>query len=95
MSEYEIISLLREHIAFMVSVLQWWVGITLGVLVAVHVIGDELNGFIAGILTIIYAVFTGMVTTIIGSHRERADQMVVDLEILREQDGCRSRGSSE
>jgi hypothetical protein len=85
MTEYEIVSLLREHVAFMVSVLQWWVGITLGILVAVHVVGEELNGFIVSILIVLYAAFTAMLSGILASHSERADQIVVDLRILREQ----------
>jgi hypothetical protein len=85
MTEYEIVSLLREHVGFIVSVLQWWVGITLGILVAVHVIGEELNGFITSILIALYSGFTAMLSGIMTSHGERADQIVVDLSILREQ----------
>ena len=85
MTEFEIISLLREHVGFMVSLLQWWVGITLGVLVAVHVIGEELKGFIASILIALYAGFTAMLSLMLGSHAERADQFAVDLSNLREQ----------
>jgi hypothetical protein len=74
MTEYEIVSLLREHVAFMVSVLQWWVGITLGILVAVHVVGEELNGFIVSILIVLYAAFTAMLSGILASHSERASR---------------------
>ena len=44
MSEYELMSLARDHISFMMLLLQRWAGITLGVLVAVHVIGSDLKG---------------------------------------------------
>ena len=85
MNEYEIISLLREHSGSMVSMLQWWVSITLGILVAVHVVGEELNGYITGILVALYTGFTAMLRQLLISHGERAEQLAVDLRILQEQ----------
>ena len=84
MSEYELISLFREHISFMMSLLQWWAGITLGVLVAVHVIGTELNGYIASLLSAVYSGFTFFVSAIEASQGERLSEIIIDFSNLQE-----------
>jgi hypothetical protein len=82
MSEYELISLLREHVSFMIQFLQWWVGITVAILIGVHVIGRALNGYIASLLGLLYTAFTLMVTQIEKRHSERIEVIVTDLEKL-------------
>jgi len=83
MSEYELISLLREHVAFMMSTLQWWVGITLGILVAVQVLSTKLNGYIASMLMLLYSSFTLMVTQLETRHAERIKFVERDLKVLQ------------
>ena len=85
MSEYELMSLTREHISFMMSLLQWWAGITLGVLVAVHVIGSELNRYIASILAIFYSCFTIFVSAIESAQGKRISEIIVDFDKLQQQ----------
>jgi hypothetical protein len=85
MSEYELMSLAREHIAFMMSVLQWWAGITLGVLVAVHVIGSGLNGYIASILAVFYSCFTVFVSTIETAQGRSISEVIQDFDKLQQQ----------
>jgi hypothetical protein len=82
MSEYELISLLREHVSFMMTTLQWWVGITLGILIAVQVVGNALNGYITSLLIALYTAFTMMVTQLENRHVERINVIVADLANL-------------
>jgi hypothetical protein len=71
MTEYEIVSVLGQHTDTMISLLQWWVGITLAILVGVHVIGRDLNGYIASLLIGLYVAFTAAISTMQSAHLER------------------------
>jgi hypothetical protein len=85
MTEYELLDILGEHTNTVISLLQWWVGITLGILVAVHVIGKGLNGYIVSILITLYIAFTAMISVMMNAHDERQRLLVSDLEQLQEQ----------
>ena len=85
MTEYETIDVIVQHTDTMISLLQWWVGITLGILVAIHVIGKDLNGYIASLLIAVYVAFTGVISVMLGAHRDRQKLLIGDLEQLQEQ----------
>ena len=85
MSEYELISLLREHVSFMITILQWWAGLTLGILIAVQVMGNKLNGYIASFLIALHTAFTLMVMQVENRHSERIEVMITDLRNLHDQ----------
>jgi len=85
MTEYELLDVIGQHTDIMLSLLQWWAGITLGMLVGVHVIGRDLNGYIACLLIAIYIAFTGMISVMASAHRDRQLLLISDLEQLQEQ----------
>jgi hypothetical protein len=80
MSEYELIDILVQHTGTTISLLQWWAGITLGLLVGVHVIGKDLNGYIASLLIAIYIAFTAMISAMASAHDERMRLLIADLK---------------
>jgi hypothetical protein len=85
MTEYELIDILVHHTDTAVSLLQWWAGITLGILVGVHVIGKDLNGYITSLLIILYIAFTALISVMSSAHAERQQLLIRDLEQLQEQ----------
>ena len=85
MTEFEIVSVLGQHTDIMISLLQWWAGITLGILVGVHVIGKDLNGYIAGLLVGLYVVFTVTISALESAHLARMLLLNSDLERLQSQ----------
>ena len=85
MTEYELLDLIGQNTDTMISLLQWWVGITVGILVGTHVIGKDLNSYIASLLIAVYVAFTGVITLITGVHRERQSLLIIDLAELQEQ----------
>jgi hypothetical protein len=85
MTEYEILSLLGQHTDTMISLLQWWAGITLGLLVGVHLIGKDLNGYISSLLICLYVVFTITISTLENAHLGRMYLLNADLRNLQEQ----------
>jgi len=85
MTEYELLDVIGQHTDTMISLLQWWVGITLGILVAMHVIGKDLNSFLATLLIATYAAFTGVISLMSTAHRERQSLLIDDLERLQDQ----------
>ena len=87
MTEYEVLDILSQHVNTTISLLQWWVGITVGILVGVHVIGKELNGYLACLLISIFSAFTTMIGFMAAAHRDRIDLLAADLEHITEQGG--------
>ena len=85
MTEYELIDILTQHTQTAVSLLQWWAGITLGLLVGVHVIGKDLNGYVASLLVALYVTFTAMISVMSSAHDERMRLLIAGLEQLQEQ----------
>ena len=85
MTEYEVISVLGQHTDTMISLLQWWAGITLGILVGIHLIGKDLNGYIVSLLIGLYVAFTATISAIEAAHVGRMRLLMVDLGKLQEQ----------
>jgi hypothetical protein len=85
MTEYEFLDVIGQHTDTMISLLQWWVGITLGILVSVHVIGKDLNGYIASLLTAVFVSFTAVISFISNAHKVRQQLLIDDLAQLQEQ----------
>ena len=85
MTEYELIDILVQHTDTMISLLQWWVGITLGILVSVHVIGKDLNGYIASLLIALYISFTALISIMASAHAGRQQLLIVQLGELQNQ----------
>jgi hypothetical protein len=85
MTEYEILSVLGQHTDTMISLLQWWAGITLGILVGVHVIGKDLNGYIASLLIGLYVAFTATISALESTHLGRMRLLNNDLGQLQAQ----------
>lgn len=85
MTEYEMLDVIGQHTDTMISLLQWWVGITLGILVSVHVIGKDLNGYIASLLIAVYVAFTGLISVMASAHQYRQQLLIDDLGQLLEQ----------
>jgi hypothetical protein len=84
MTEYEIVSVLGQHADTQISLLQWWAGITLGILVGVHLIGKDLNGYIASLLTGLYVAFTATISSMLVAHFDRMLLLNADLAQLQE-----------
>ena len=85
MTEYEFLDVLSGQIDTMLSLLQWWAGITLGLLVGVHVVGKELNGYMTSLLVALYVAFTAAISFIETAHGERMKLLIVSLGRLRDQ----------
>ena len=85
MTEYELIDILVQHTDTAISLLQWWVGITLGILVSVHVIGKDLNGYIASLLIFLYIAFTALISIMSSSHADRQLLLITELGHLQQQ----------
>ena len=85
MTEYELLDVIGQHTDTMISLLQWWVGITLGILVSVHVIGKDLNGYIASLLIAVYISFTAVISFMSSAHKVRQQLLIDDLGQLHEQ----------
>ena len=85
MTEYELIDVVGQHTETMLSLLQWWVGITLGILVSTHVIGKELNGYIASLLIALYVCFTTVISMMASAHRLRQELLLEGFVNLAEQ----------
>ena len=86
MTEYKMLDVIGQHTDTMISLLQWWVGITLGILVSVHVIGKDLNGYITSLLIAVYISFTGVISVMASAHRYRQQLLVDDLGQLLDRD---------
>jgi hypothetical protein len=85
MTEYEILDVLQGQVDTMVSLLQWWAGITLGLLVGVHVIGKELNVYMTSLLIALYIAFTAAISFIESAHGERMKLLTASLGRLQDQ----------
>lgn len=85
MTEYELIDVVGQHTETMLSLLQWWVGITLGILVSTHVINKELNGYIASLLIALYVCFTAVISMMASAHRLRQELLLEGFADLAEQ----------
>jgi hypothetical protein len=85
MTEYELADILAQHTETVISLLQWWAGITLGLLVGVHVIGKDLNGYIASLLIALYITFTALISAMASAHQERMRLLISDLGKLQEE----------
>ena len=93
MTEYELLDVIGQHTDTMLSLLQWWAGITLGLLVGVHVIGKELNAYMAALLIALYSAFTVVISLMANAHRHRQGLLIEDLGQLLEQGAALGRMS--
>jgi hypothetical protein len=85
MTEYELIDIMVQHTDTAISLLQWWVGITLGILVSVHVIGKDLNGYITSLLIFLYIAFTGLISIMSSAHADRQLLLIAELRHMQQQ----------
>ena len=85
MTEYELLDVLQGQVDAMMSLMQWWAAMTLGLLIGVHVIGKELNVYMTGLLIALYVAFTAFINLIESAHGTRMQLLIASLGRLQDQ----------
>ena len=85
MSEYESAFMLSEHVNRIWSVIQYWTGVSFGLIAVSHLAGKHLGYGMTSILSILYFGFSFFVFSILGVNETISNGYIADLVALAEQ----------
>ena len=80
MNEAEITYQISEVLNRMWVMQQWWASVSFGVLIAAHVAGQKLNGFLISIILFLYSVYSIYMWDLLGINADIVNGFVSELE---------------